>query len=207
VNDDQNDQPGTTENHDAGNLRPRGGNGQWIRTMTDAERDARAVQLRVQGMTLAQVAAELGYQHAGSAHRAIQRALASVPVATVSEYRAMQNQQLDMLTAEVFAMMRRPAPLVTPGGKIVTDSVTGEVIEDRAARAKCVELLLKIAERRAKLLGLDAPNRQLFTLERLADYVQQLDREIEERKGSIEDYEDWCAIDERRAELESGDDD
>jgi hypothetical protein len=194
MNDDQNapQTPGTPATPDVGNTRPRDGHGKWLRTPADVHKDARAVQLRTQGMTLDQIAAELGYRHAASAWKAVSRALAMVPAASVAEYRELQNRQLDYLTATALEMVMNPAPLVTPGGRIVKHPERGEILEDTAAKSRAIALLLQIAARRARLLGLDAPTKEQFSLEQINQYIRDLEREVRIGEAEFGRFESWC---------------
>ncbi|MBR7832483.1 hypothetical protein KDL01_04395 [Actinospica durhamensis] len=210
MNEHEHEQPGTGANTDPGNARPRDGHGRWLRTTADAHKDARAVQLRTQGMSLDQIAAELGYRHAASALKAISRALAAVPAASVGEYRELQNRQLDYMTATALEMLVNPHPLVTQSGRIVKDPETGEALEDPAVKARALDTLLKIATRRARLLGLDAPTRQHFTMESLTQYTRDLERELKIGDAEFTRFEAWCdtqAIAAREDESDMDEDD
>jgi hypothetical protein len=178
MNDEHDD--GTADSPDRGQARD--GNGRFAQSFEGAERDARAVELRTRGMTLDQVAAELGYSHASAAAKAVSRALAAVQFPSVAEYREMQNRQLDTLTATTIGILERPHPVVTASGRIATDPVTGETLQDPAVELQCVRVLVQIAERRAKLLGLDAPVKQELTLEWLNSRIPQLQTELGGRR-------------------------
>lgn len=207
--DHEQSEPGTGATDDAGKTRPRDGHGRWLRTPEDVHKDARAVQLRTQGMSLDQIAAELGYRHAASAWKAISRALAMVPAASVSEYRELQNRQLDYMTATALEMLLNPHPLVTQSGRLVKDPVTGEPLEDPAVKARALDTLLKIAARRAKLLGLDAPVKQRITLESLTQLTRDLERDLKISDGEFARFEAWCELeaDASEGERDGGDGD
>lgn len=124
-----------------------------------AERRAKAVRARLEGKTWQQVADELGYSSMAHAHKDVTRALdaARKDLALVAEqHRELELQRLDSLEASARAVLDA-AHIVVQHGKVVYDDDGPLVDHDPALRA--VDRLLKIAERRAKLLGLDQPVR------------------------------------------------
>jgi hypothetical protein len=94
----------------------------------DIER--KAMELRRAGVTYEGIAERLGYQTRNGAHRAVARALARNPAADVAGVRELETDRLDRLLVAVW-------PTAMKGD------------------AKAVDQVLKIAERRARLLGLD----------------------------------------------------
>ena len=100
--------------------------------LTARDRQRRALELRTEGRTLDQIADELGYADKSGAHRAILAALDRHEAAAVDEYRDLEAARLNELQQAVW-------PLAKAG--------------DIAAVIACV----RIIDRRAKLLGLDAP--------------------------------------------------
>ncbi|HEV2640146.1 MAG TPA: hypothetical protein VGX23_33740 [Actinocrinis sp.] len=173
MNDD--DTPGTGDNHDG--EQARDGNGRWARSLSGAEKDAHAVRLRSRGMTLDQIAAELGYSHASAAHKAIGRALAMVPAQDVNELRIIQNAQLDMLTARTVEILDRAHPVISQAGKVVVDE-NGQPVRDPGPVLAAAAVLLRILERRAKLNGMDEPDKHDFTLDSLDRRIAELSAEL-----------------------------
>lgn len=96
------------------------------------DRQRRALQLRTEGQTLDQIADELGYAGKSGASKAIAAALDRHEAAAVDEYRDLEAARLNELQRAVW-------PLAIAG--------------DLAAVTACV----RIIDRRARLLGLDAP--------------------------------------------------
>lgn len=96
------------------------------------ERDRRAVDLAVAGMSLVQIAETLGYADKSGPSRAIHRALNRQEAAAVGEFRDLENARLDRLQAAWW-----------------TKAIGG----DRHAAL----IVLRVFERRAKLNGLDQP--------------------------------------------------
>lgn len=109
-------------------------NGKLARQLDHRQRQAKALQLRLEGRPWQQVADLAGYAHVSSAHKAVKTALDRVPKANAEQYRALEEQRLDELT-RLASEATRPAE-----GGVNLDAV---------------RTLVRISERRSKLLGLD----------------------------------------------------
>ncbi len=97
-------------------------------------RESKVFELRIQGFTFEQIAVEVGYQGASGAWQAYKRAKESFIFESVEEVRQLELMRLDEM---MFALWDRAI-----GGDLPA--------------ASCV---LKIMDRRAKLLGLDKPEK------------------------------------------------
>ncbi len=97
------------------------------------EKQRQALQMRKSGETYADIATELGYKGASGAHAAVRTALKKTLQEPAEELRMLERERLD-------AMLQALWPKVEAGD------------------VKAIEAALKVEERRAKLLGLDAPN-------------------------------------------------
>ena len=97
-------------------------------------REAAVVQLRIAGHTFDQIAQQLGLSSKSTAHRIYRRALDATVAEPAAELRQLEGARLDALQAQWWPR-----------------AVGGNV---QAAR-----IMLKIMERRARLFGLDAPQR------------------------------------------------
>lgn len=160
----------------------RGKNGQFIRSLDTATKDTLAARLRTSGMSYREIAAKLDYADESGAHRAVARALAAVPVEAVNELRAIECARLDELTARLWDVLNTRYPLLTAGVELVGSD--GRPVADPAPILAVVDRLLRISERRAKLLGLDAPVRvQHPTLYQLDAWIAEL---IEQNPGLSE---------------------
>ncbi|MGV9579740.1 hypothetical protein ACWDRZ_24110 [Streptomyces sp. NPDC003509] len=173
--------------------KPRGGNGQYFRTLSDAQRDAEAARLRARGLTYQQIADELGWTSRGDAHHAVQRALEATVKEAGDEVRAIELARLDdelvrlaAIEEQVWVVLRRAHVTVSNGQVIRVD---GEPLLDDAPVLQAVDRLVKIedarrrnAERRARLLGLDAPTKAAISIgpDRLAA-IEQLAEELGEQ--------------------------
>ena len=136
--------------------KPRGGNGKFTKNPDTAERDAEACRLRRDGCTYDHIARELGYADRGEAHKAVQRALVAIVQEAAEEVRAVELDRLDMLWRAGLKVLRAKHVTVQNGKVVMLD---GEPLSDDAPVLNAIDRLLRIMERRAKLLGLDAPKR------------------------------------------------
>src|SRR5690242_12819226 len=103
------------------------------RTAVD-ERQARALELRRAGHDYDAIAAALGYANRSGAYKAVRRALTEAMRAPAEEVRALECARLDVLWTMVFE--------AALGGD-----------------EKAFQRVTWIMDRRARLLGLDAPRR------------------------------------------------
>lgn len=120
-----------------------------------AKKGNEAVELRLAGMTYHAIAQQLGYHDESGAYRAIMRTLTRTVPEGLEQVRQMEVRRLD-------AIFR---------GQYVA-AVRG----DRLAVDRC----LKIMERRAALLGLDAPIRiqqMVITEEQLDEAIERIEAE------------------------------
>lgn len=123
-----------------------------------AERRAKAVKLRLAGKTWQAIVDELGYASTGAAHTDVKRALdaARKDLALVTEqHRELELQRLDDLEAKVRSVLDG-AHVTVQHGRVVKDD-DGTPLPDHDPLMRAADRLLKIAERRSKLLGLDQP--------------------------------------------------
>lgn len=116
-------------------------------------RERVALDLHLAGLTYAQIAAELGYADRGSAHRAVMRCMArDYPASEVADARQREEARLERAHQAVW-------PRVLLGD------------------LKAIETMLKIHDRRARLLGLLAPLR-----------VEQIDPETDARIRQLREW-------------------
>lgn len=102
--------------------------------IAQAERVAKALNLRRQGYSFGEIAKELGWRTRQAAFEAVSRALADTVSEPAEDVRKLELMRLDRLEQ-----------LLWPRAE--------------AGDPKAVTGLLKVQERRAKLLGLDAPTK------------------------------------------------
>ena len=116
-------------------------------------RDAHAVRLRLQGCTYREVGERLGVGRKMAA-RVVQRGLRAVERESAAELIELDNQRLDMVWAAMWP-------------------------HAEAGSAPHAMVCLKALERRARLLGLDAPSRTHVTAHITAEETAALDAEID----------------------------
>ncbi|MGH3381352.1 MAG: helix-turn-helix domain-containing protein [Actinoallomurus sp.] len=143
----------TDDQPDSMASRTRDGHGRFDRDPETAKRDAEAARLRGRGWTFQRIADELGVSKQ-TAYDAVQRALADTLTEPAAEARTLELERLDSMHAAVLAVLEAKHFTVSQGKVVRLDD---EPLEDDAPVLQAVDRLLRIAERRAKLLGLDAP--------------------------------------------------
>lgn len=112
--------------------RPSGGNNRTgPKKVTAAEKRRQAVELRKAGATFDEIATALGYSNKGTAFRAVEQALKESVREPALQLIELEVQRLDM-------MLRALWPAVVRG------------------QLGAVDRAIRVAERRARLLGLDA---------------------------------------------------
>jgi hypothetical protein len=98
------------------------------------DRERQAVALHLQGETSDAIADALGFVNRGGAWKAVQRGLARFVVPAIAEARTVELARLDRLHKAVWQR-----------------AISGDI--------PAIETVLRLMERRARLLGLDAPVR------------------------------------------------
>lgn len=137
----------------------------------DSQRNkAEVLRLRRTGMTFTAIGQERGFSRQ-RAHQIYKEALAEIPEMEVKLYRAEQQERLDDVLRAAYEVLQRKH-LTISGGKIVrigepvidpeTGKATiaeeaGEPVYDDGPTLAAIKTILQVEERRAKLLGLDAP--------------------------------------------------
>lgn len=167
-----------------------------VQQILAAQRRKRLVEMRLGGASFEEIAEELGYASRQAAskdfcrvlEKAIAEESASAEVYRETEVLRLEQelQRLDALYDSVVEVMEREHITVS-NGRII--EVGGEPVPDDAPVLQAVDRLLRIeearrrnAERRAKLLGLDAPQAMEVTL-------NDLDRLIDEAERRLADAE------------------
>jgi len=145
-------------------------------------RDARVFELRIQGNTFDQIAGEVGYSGPSGAWQAYQRIKSEVIFESIDEARQLELMRLDEMQLAVWDR-----------------AINGEL-----AAAHCV---LKIMDRRAKLLGLDKPeklevNKWDFSGEDLDAEVQKIVTMMHEREDQFMERREAEVRKEMRSQFE-----
>lgn len=169
---------------------PRNGyNGRFERTLTTVKRDADAAALRAQGLTYPKIAEQLGFRDQWAARTAVERALRDTVTEPASEVRVLELARLDHALMVAFRILRTNH-LLTSGGKVVEviDHETGQVVPliDDKPKLQAIDRIIRIAERRARLLGLDAPTQlQLLTVDVIDAEIARLSAELGIEPGAV----------------------
>lgn len=103
------------------------------RAVEEAELTRQCLELRVAGATLEEIGRVVDL-HKSNVSRRIKAALASIPAAGAEELRTMENQRLDRMQKAIWNQVRQ-------------------------GHLGAVDRAIKISERRARLNGIDAPQR------------------------------------------------
>lgn len=146
------------------------------RAITDtqiAERRAKLIDMRRDGHSWSQIAKALEYGSAAAACQDLRRALDARKeelAISLDQHRQLELEKLDRLERAALDVLTRPHVHVS-GGKIVRDGYTeigddgkpvdmpGDPLLDDGPVLQAIESLRRLSERRAKLLGIDAPTR------------------------------------------------
>ncbi|MHB1186107.1 hypothetical protein [Thiobacillus sp.] len=143
------------------------------KSIREAERRAEILRLRLDGHSLSAIGDRLGIR-ADSVHDIITRALRAMTQDPSQELLTLELARLESLYAEAMSAVRAFTPLLHNGkivqipvidsnGQTVKDPESGQpltcVAQDRQPVLAGIACAIRISERRAKLLGLDAPIR------------------------------------------------
>jgi hypothetical protein len=166
----------------------RDNNGKFTRTLEHASQDAEAARLRARGITYDQIAVTLGYCDRTAARRAVERALVATVAEPAAEVRKLELDRLDEMYRAALAVLERQHLTVSHGRIIRTDS--GDPLLDDAPALQAIDRMIRIMERRAKLLGLDAPAKvEVITLDAIEAEIRRLSAELDDRAdpGAVND--------------------
>jgi hypothetical protein len=156
--------------------RPRAGRGRFTKQTSTAARDAEAAQLRANGLTYQAIAEKLGLSHRDLARRAVERALAATVREPADELRQLELIRLDALWVEAVKVMTTEHITVNNGRVIEVDGVP---LKDDAPTLSAIDRLLKIMERRAKLVGLDSATKvEVLSVDALDKEIERLTAEL-----------------------------
>lgn len=159
--------------------------GQFERTIDTAERDAKAARLKVEGLSYQQIADRLGFTDRSTAAKAAKRALAEVVQEPAEELRKLELERLDDMYRRSYAVLEREHLTVSQGRVVCLENEAGEKVPlpDDGPVLAAVDRLLKIQDRRAKLLGLDAPTQVQATVTEVTQADLELTDLISEAKA------------------------
>jgi len=163
----------------------RGGRGRFERSADTAARDAKATELRSRGYSYQQIADTLGMHDRSAARKAVERALFATVAEPAEELRRLELLKLDALSVAAWQILGAEHPVVSDGKIMVHDGVP---LIDPMPTLHAIDRLLRIAERRAKLCGIDAPIRVgAITLADIDAELVRLDAELAARPDPDDD--------------------
>ena len=147
-----------------------------------ADRRKKAIELRLAGSDWQTIADQLGYSDRGAACKDVTRALEAHIAeqhASLEVYRETELMRLDQLTVEVVRVLKARHYVVTQSGRLVDDPQTGAPMLDDGPVLTAVDRLLKIQDRRAKLLGIDAAQRvEVLSLDAIDAAISDLNAHL-----------------------------
>jgi hypothetical protein len=153
-----------------------------MRTPAYADRDRRAAEMWAEGETFETIAAELDYGHRGHAHRAVKRLFAGIDDEGREMMIRRHQEALDLLTRTVITVMRTDHYVVSDGR--VVKGEDGLPLIDDGPVLHAVNTQIRVLDRYARLMGLDAPKRVEHTEAASTDLdkaVQELVTELSAR--------------------------
>jgi hypothetical protein len=180
--------------------RTRAGNGKFIRTAAAMKRDHQAAELRGQGWGFQRIADELGYASKGKAHEGVMRAYAEIPSEASEHAKALDLERIDRLIEKAWEIMLRDHLTVSQGrvvgklagwqrdddGAILRDGdgkpvgLYEDILDDGPALAAIREIR-GLLERRAKIIGYEAPARsrvEVVTSDMIEAEIMRLEAEV-----------------------------
>ena len=130
-----------------------------VKTIDVSARRAKLVEYRRQKRQYRDFYQELGYSSVGDASKDFNRVLKENLTAVktgVELYREIALLELEDLSAKALTVMHAEHYVVGSGGRVAIDPATGSPVIDHGPNLAAIDRLLRIQDRQAKLLGLDA---------------------------------------------------
>jgi hypothetical protein len=152
-------------------------------SVSAARKDARALELRNVGLSYRQIGERMGISGA-TAYKYVTRGLDRTRREPADLQRQLERERLDawQVTAERIARTRH---VLVQAGKPVIDPETGRPYADHGPVLAALGTLLRIAERRSKLEGLDAPARvdaqiraEVYSVDALQAEIARIEQEL-----------------------------
>jgi hypothetical protein len=137
-------------------IKRRSSNGRAVRAADTISQDWRAWDLRCQHLTYREIGAELGIDPS-TAYDAVQRAAQMIPTEGAAEMKMSMLEEMDRMSRHLWTVVERKRALVVRG-RVVT--CNGQKVIDDGPAIQAIAQLLRVQERRARLMGLDAPTRR-----------------------------------------------
>lgn len=133
------------------------------------------LRLRNQGMPFTAIGDRYGITRQ-RAHQIWQHALAAIPAEAVHEARAQQSERLDSLLVTANEVLIREHIHVSQGKVVLHDGVP---VRDDGPTLAAIGMIVRIEERRARLLGLDAPTKsEVRTIGQIESEIADLEAKL-----------------------------
>jgi len=153
------------------NQHSRDGRGHYVRTPESARRDARAAELRAEGLSYQQIGDELGIDKT-NARMAVRRALREIVQGPAENLLALHIERLETLYERATEVMERQHVVVSYG-QIMKDE-DGNPLIDSGPELAAIREARATLESFRKLAGLDAPSRVSVDAQQLGDEIAAL---------------------------------
>jgi hypothetical protein len=158
--------------------RVRSSAGTFVKNIETAERDAKACRMRSEGRNYDEVATALGFTDRSTARRAVERGLLAVVAEPAAHLRTLELARLDILLSKAWEVLQAEH-IVVSQGRVMEHPVTGEPMVDHQPVLHAIDRVLRISERRCKLLGLDAPVRiETISVDQIEAEITRLAAEL-----------------------------
>lgn len=147
----------------------------------EEERRRRAAELRRISVPWAEVARQLGYQNASAAAKDVLSALGRERRVTAAHAAGVVQLELNKLDAMEYLLWRIAGKqhITVQNGRVVLDPQSGEVVPDSAPVMMAIDRLVKVQERRAKLLGLDSVSKiDISVTDEMSSRIRELMSEL-----------------------------
>lgn len=158
--------------------KPRDSKQRFVRTPDQIALDHRAAELRSQSKTYREVGEIMGVA-LNTAYDMVRRAIADIPRESTVELVQLEVAKIDFLERKTIEILERRHVFVSQGGKVVYDGE--EKLEDDGPALQAINTLAKLGERRARLLGLNAPTRTELT----STVSVSIEDRSEQAKGAV----------------------
>jgi Ni,Fe-hydrogenase III large subunit len=158
-------------------IKQRGSNGRAVRSAATAEQDKRAWELRTRSLTYSQIGGILGIA-ASTAYESATCGAALVPTEGMIELKRAELAKLDRIECHLRDAMTREHVRVDHG-RVIT--YKRKPVIDDAPVIQAAVALLRVQERRAKLLRLDEPAKHrvdVITEEVVDAEIKRLEQEL-----------------------------
>ena len=147
-----------------------------MRTPEQIARDHEAAEMRSRAMSYSAIGRHFNVSKQ-TAHNMVERAIADIPREGTEDVVRLELEKLDFLERTLYDIMQKEHLIVTASGKVAT--VDGVPLPDDGVTMKAIDGLLKVSERRGKILGINAPTKhEVITLDIVEAEIRRLESEL-----------------------------